>query len=171
MRHLPLTTASSFSSARPWIEWPRSLNRVRRCQQMLKRCLTLTIGRSRWRPPSMRTVRTSRIDCDCATIAARRMQRSYAKISLATVEANWGAGRRRGMKKAIVAPARRLAAITHRIWVDGTEFRWPLRRRLYARRCYDYGYSRAKRFGGREILHPHMRRHLAAQSLGTAVRS
>ena len=32
--------------------------------------------------------------------------------------------RRRGMKKAIVALARRLAVIMHRIWVDGTEFNW-----------------------------------------------
>jgi hypothetical protein len=32
--------------------------------------------------------------------------------------------RHRGLKKAIVAPARRLAVILHRIWVDGTEFRW-----------------------------------------------
>jgi transposase len=32
--------------------------------------------------------------------------------------------RRRGMKKAIVALARRLAVIMHRIWVDGTEFCW-----------------------------------------------
>ena len=32
--------------------------------------------------------------------------------------------RRRGMKKAIVALARRLAVIMHCIWVDGTEFRW-----------------------------------------------
>jgi transposase len=32
--------------------------------------------------------------------------------------------RRRGMKKAIVALARRLAVIMHRIWVDGAEFRW-----------------------------------------------
>jgi transposase len=32
--------------------------------------------------------------------------------------------RRRGMKKAIVALARRLAVIMHRIWVNGTEFRW-----------------------------------------------
>src|SRR5206468_1092041 len=32
--------------------------------------------------------------------------------------------RRRGMKTAIVALARRLAVIMHRIWVDGTEFRW-----------------------------------------------
>jgi hypothetical protein len=30
--------------------------------------------------------------------------------------------RRRGMKRAIVALARRLAVILHRIWVDGTEF-------------------------------------------------
>jgi transposase len=32
--------------------------------------------------------------------------------------------RRRGIKKAIVALARRLAVILHRIWIDGTEFRW-----------------------------------------------
>src|ERR1700755_998898 len=32
--------------------------------------------------------------------------------------------RRRGMKKGIVALARRWAGIMHRIWVDGTEFRW-----------------------------------------------
>ncbi len=29
-----------------------------------------------------------------------------------------------GMKRAIVALARRLVVIMHRIWVDGTEFRW-----------------------------------------------
>ena len=32
--------------------------------------------------------------------------------------------RRRGLKKAIVALARRLAVIMHRIWIDGTDFRW-----------------------------------------------
>jgi transposase len=32
--------------------------------------------------------------------------------------------RHRGTKKAIVALARRLAVIMHRIWTDGTEFRW-----------------------------------------------
>ncbi|HTO62970.1 MAG TPA: IS110 family transposase, partial [Bradyrhizobium sp.] len=32
--------------------------------------------------------------------------------------------RHRGMKKAIVALARRLAVVMHRIWADGTEFRW-----------------------------------------------
>jgi transposase len=28
------------------------------------------------------------------------------------------------MKRAIVAVARRLAVIMHRMWMDGTEFRW-----------------------------------------------
>ena len=32
--------------------------------------------------------------------------------------------RHRGMRKAIVALARRLAVVLHRIWVDGTEFCW-----------------------------------------------
>ena len=32
--------------------------------------------------------------------------------------------RHRGKKKAIVALARRLAVIMHRLWVDGTEFQW-----------------------------------------------
>jgi transposase len=32
--------------------------------------------------------------------------------------------RSRGLKRAVVALARRLAVIMHRMWVDGTEFRW-----------------------------------------------
>jgi transposase len=38
----------------------------------------------------------------------------------------WGMkiAKRRGMKRAIVAVARRMAVVMHRIWVDGTEFRW-----------------------------------------------
>jgi hypothetical protein len=32
--------------------------------------------------------------------------------------------RRCGLKKAVVALGRRLAVIMHRMWVDGTEFRW-----------------------------------------------
>ncbi len=32
--------------------------------------------------------------------------------------------KRHGSKKAKVALARRLAVVMHRIWVDGTEFRW-----------------------------------------------
>jgi hypothetical protein len=31
---------------------------------------------------------------------------------------------RRGMRRAKVALARKLAIILHRIWVDGTTFRW-----------------------------------------------
>ena len=38
----------------------------------------------------------------------------------------WGMkiARRRGMRRAIVAVARRMAVVMHRMWVDGTEFRW-----------------------------------------------
>ena len=32
--------------------------------------------------------------------------------------------KRRGLQKAIVALARRLSVIMHRMWRDGTEFRW-----------------------------------------------
>jgi hypothetical protein len=32
--------------------------------------------------------------------------------------------KRQGLKKAKVALARKLAGILHRIWVDGTTFRW-----------------------------------------------
>ncbi len=31
---------------------------------------------------------------------------------------------RRGIRRAIVAVARRLAVVLHRMWVDGSEFRW-----------------------------------------------
>jgi transposase len=39
----------------------------------------------------------------------------------------WGlavAKRRRGMKRAKVAVARKIAVILHRMWIDGTSFRW-----------------------------------------------
>ncbi len=38
----------------------------------------------------------------------------------------WGVrvAQRRGMRRAIVAVARRLAMVLHRMWVDGSEFRW-----------------------------------------------
>jgi hypothetical protein len=32
--------------------------------------------------------------------------------------------RHRGRKRAVVAVARRMAVIMHRMWADGTEFRW-----------------------------------------------
>ena len=39
---------------------------------------------------------------------------------------NWGlnVAKHRGMKRAKVAVARKLAVILHRMWVDETEFRW-----------------------------------------------
>jgi transposase len=38
----------------------------------------------------------------------------------------WGVrvAKRRGLRRAIVAVARRLAVVLHRMWVDGSEFRW-----------------------------------------------
>jgi transposase len=38
----------------------------------------------------------------------------------------WGmrVAQRRGMRRAIIAVARRLAVVLHRMWIDGTEFRW-----------------------------------------------
>lgn len=38
----------------------------------------------------------------------------------------WGlkVAKRRGMHKAAIAVARRLATILHRMWLDGTDFRW-----------------------------------------------
>jgi transposase len=38
----------------------------------------------------------------------------------------WGMkiAQRRGMKRAIVAVARRMAIIMHRMWVNGTDFQW-----------------------------------------------
>jgi transposase len=39
---------------------------------------------------------------------------------------NWGLrlAKRRGLRRAIVGVARKLAIVMHRIWADGTEFRW-----------------------------------------------
>jgi hypothetical protein len=51
----------------------------------------------------------------------------------------------RGLKKAIVALARRLAVIMHRIWVDGTEFRCSMRSREDANARRDDGNSRSGR--------------------------
>jgi transposase len=39
---------------------------------------------------------------------------------------NWGlqVAKRRGLRRAVVAVARKLAVVMHRIWVDSTKFRW-----------------------------------------------
>src|SRR6266849_4556212 len=67
----------------------------------------------------------------CGDEMIRVMLYEAAQIMLArTAKWSWlkawamKIARHRGMKKAIVALARRLAVIMHRIWVDGTEFRW-----------------------------------------------
>jgi transposase len=67
----------------------------------------------------------------CGDDMMRAMLYEAAQIMLTrTVKWSWlkawamQIARRRGMKRAIVALARRLAVIMHRIWVDGTEFRW-----------------------------------------------
>ena len=38
----------------------------------------------------------------------------------------WGMSiaKRRGHKRTVVAVARKLAVVMHRMWIDGTEFRW-----------------------------------------------
>ena len=38
----------------------------------------------------------------------------------------WGMkiARHRGMKRAVVAVARRMAVVMHRMWADGTDFQW-----------------------------------------------
>jgi len=56
-------------------------------------------------------------------VIARRwvVERFFAWILRA-----WGMGiaKRRGMARARVAVARKLAVILHRMWADGSEFRW-----------------------------------------------
>ncbi|WP_445503301.1 IS110 family transposase [Microvirga sp. G4-2] len=56
---------------------------------------------------------------EAAQVLLTRVQKwSWLKAWAMTV------ARRRGVQKAIVALARRLAVIMHRLWSDGTEFRW-----------------------------------------------
>ena len=52
------------------------------------------------------------------TVITRSVKWSWLKAWAMKIAKN------RGLKRAIVALARRLAVIMHRIWVDGTEFRW-----------------------------------------------
>ena len=57
--------------------------------------------------------------CEAANVLLTRVQRwSWLK--------RWGVevARRRGKIRAQVAVARRLAVIMHRMWIDGTPFRW-----------------------------------------------
>lgn len=55
-----------------------------------------------------------------------------AALALLTRTSKWSAlrawgmavAKRRGMKRAVVAVSRKLAVVLHRIWTDGTQFRW-----------------------------------------------
>ena len=47
-----------------------------------------------------------------------------AAQSLLTQSGKWSWLKAWGMRRAIVAVARRLAVVLHRMWIDGTEFRW-----------------------------------------------
>jgi transposase len=46
----------------------------------------------------------------------------------------WGLviAKRRGMKRAKVAVARKIAVILHRMWIDGTSFRWSNKEKVAA---------------------------------------
>ena len=67
----------------------------------------------------------------CGDEAMRALLYEAAQVMLTRVQKwSWlkawamNIAKRRGQKKAIVALARRLAVIMHRMWSDGTEFRW-----------------------------------------------
>ncbi len=76
---------------------------------------------------SRRVGRVSR----CGDAMMRTLLYEAAQVMLTGVQ-KWpplkawamNAAKRRGLKKAIVALARRLAAVMHRMWIDGSVFRW-----------------------------------------------
>lgn len=67
--------------------------------------------------------------CGDATLRATLYQAALALLTRtqrwSTLKA-WGiaVAQRRGLRRAIVAVARKLAIVMHRIWADGSEFRW-----------------------------------------------
>jgi transposase len=81
----------------------------------------VSVGRER---PNRRNIAVRRRDdADDALRSGPKYAGAYGEVVLAQAWA-MKIARHRGMKKAIVALARRLAVIIHRMWVDGTEFRW-----------------------------------------------
>jgi transposase len=69
----------------------------------------------------------------CPSVATPCCARCYeAAESLLTHSGKWSwlkawglrVAQRRGIRRAIGAVARRLAAVLHRMWIDGSEFRW-----------------------------------------------
>ena len=55
-----------------------------------------------------------------AALALLMRSKKYSAIRV------WGLGiaKRRGLRRAAVAVARKLAVLMHRIWADGTKYRW-----------------------------------------------
>ena len=82
-----------------------------------------------WRSTSPRFSRLFRASCGDAMLrsylyeAANVLLTRVAKWS--TLKA-WGIriAKRSGLRKAKVAVARKLAVILHRMWIEGTEFKW-----------------------------------------------
>ena len=64
------------------------------------------------------SVRTSHGWYEAAQVLLTRASGSWLKV--------WGLqlAKRRGMKRAIVATARRLSVILHRMWTEGSDFRF-----------------------------------------------
>lgn len=68
----------------------------------------------------------------CGDVLLRTMLYEAAQSMLAQSRGSWSwlkawglrVAQRRGIRRAAVAVARRLAVILHRMWIDGTDFRW-----------------------------------------------
>jgi len=59
----------------------------------------------------------------CASFARKT---GYILVNLASFSKAWGIrlAKRSGLRKAKVAVARKLAVILHRMWIEGSEFKW-----------------------------------------------
>jgi transposase len=67
--------------------------------------------------------------CGDAAMRSVLYQASLSLLTRSTKHSsirNWGlaVAKRRGLRRAVIAVSRKLAVIMHRIWADGTEFRW-----------------------------------------------
>src|SRR5580704_3952923 len=70
---------------------------------------------------------TGRISkCGDAMLRSYLYEAAGARVAKWSVLKAWGmrVAKRSGLRKAKVAVARKLAVILHRMWVDGTEFKW-----------------------------------------------
>jgi transposase len=80
--------------------------------------------------PSGESRRVGRVSL-CGDDMMRTLLYEAAQVMLTRVQ-KWSSlkawamniAKRRGLKKAIVARARRLAVVMHRMWIDGSVFRW-----------------------------------------------